>query len=197
MTWDDLTLKDFEELQNLYNTDKTRFANNAIQYLFNIKNADTTLPLAEYAKYLGEISFFQTQPPKANLKTEYTINGNLYKLNLDIQQFSVVQFQDFTAYNKQANPSMIDLLSVVLVPSGRLYNDGYDLEAVKDEISTMKVCDANAIVFFFAKWFQRYVAFLNACLLRKKKMMKKLPKQVQAQIQQMVNSLQQIVENMV
>ena len=64
MNWDDITLKDFEELQNLYKTDKTRFANNAIEYLFSIKNADTTLPLAEYAKYLGEISFFQTQSPK-------------------------------------------------------------------------------------------------------------------------------------
>lgn len=198
MDWKDITIKDYEELLNLYRTDKNRFANNAIEYLFKVKNADTTLTLGEYAKYLKELEFFHTQPPKAKLKLSYTIGDGKdgeteYTLKTDIQTFSAVQFQDFTTYNRMPNPSTIDLLSVVLVPKGHFYNDGYDLEEAKEQIGRLSVSDANAIVFFFAIWYQKFVRFLSDYLTREKTL-KKIPTETREKISQMLKAIAEITE---
>lgn len=193
MTWEDINLKDYEELQNLYKTDKQRFSNNAIEYLFKIKNADTTLSLVEYAHYLNELKFFQSQPPKAKLKTSYTLNGKEYNLCLNMAAFSAVQFQDFTTYQRQTNPSTIDLLSVVLIPRGHRYNEDYDIEEAKEDIGTISVSDANAIVFFFVKWLRRYVGILNDYLTRPKTL-KKIPTEIQAKMKELTTTLQKILQ---
>ena len=195
MDWNDIKLKDYENLLNAWKTDKTRFSNAAIEYLFNIKNPETTLPLTEYAHYLNELKFFQTTPPKAKLKTSYTLNGTVYDVKLNMAELSAVQFQDYTIYSRQTNPSTIDLLSVVLIPHGKFYNDGYDIEKAKEDIGEMSVSDANAIVFFFASWFRRYVTRLNACLIRPR-MMRKLPKATREALTNLTSQLREILSNM-
>ena len=192
MNWNDITLKDYEELTNAYKTDKTRFANAAIEYLYGIKNAENTLTLTEYAKYLNEIKFFQTQPPKAKLKTSYTLNGTQYDVKLNMQELTAVQFQDYTIYSRQLNPSTIDLLSVVMIPHGKHYNEDYNIEQAKTDIGNMNVSDAFAVVFFFADWLRKYVNFLSDYLTKQTKKIKNLPTKTQEQIQTLTATLQQI-----
>lgn len=191
MTWKDLTLLQYENLKSLADTDRSRFANNAIEYLFGVKQPEVTLPLYEYSKYLKELQFFSEPMPKAKLgNAEWTLNGTTYKADLVIANFSAVQFMDWRTYTSQPNKSIIDLLSVVLVPEGHKYNDGsYDLEKAKDDIGTMSAVDANALLFFFANYFRIFVTTSLDSLRKKMKRMKKLPKD---KVQEIVSKLEEM-----
>ena len=53
MDWKTLTVNQYEQLNDLYNLDRSRFTTNAIEVLFGVKKADVSVPLAEYNRLLG------------------------------------------------------------------------------------------------------------------------------------------------
>lgn len=175
MTWNDINLKQYKELRlKTYSIPQEQYTNVAIEVLLGIKDPEHTIPYTEYLQHVEELNFL-TKPPKKNkLKETYQLNGKKYKLDMEIQNFSVVQFQDFTTYTKQRPSSMIDMLSVVLVPEGAKYNDGsYDLEKAKEDIASMSVCDGEAIVNFFFLWYKRLLAAFRCSLDKYLRKMKK------------------------
>lgn len=164
--WNDLTLLQYEELRlKTYNIPQEQYTNVAIEVLLGIKDPETSIPYTEYLQHVEELNFLTKAPQKNKLQEKYTLNGKVYTLDMNLQDFSVVQFQDFTTYTKQRPSSMIDMLSVVLVPEGAKYNDGsYDLEKAKEDIGSMSVCDGEAIINFFFLWFKRLLAAFQCSL---------------------------------
>lgn len=165
MDWNDINLKQYEELRlKTYSIKQEEYTNVAIEVLLGIKDPETSIPYTEYLAHVEELNFL-TKPPKKNkLKDNYVLNGKKYILDMDIQNFSTVQFQDFTTYMKQRPTSMIDMLSVVLVPEGHKYNDGYSMDEAKEDIGSMSVCDGEAIVNFFFLWYKRLLAAFQCSL---------------------------------
>lgn len=186
MDWKDLTVNQYEQLAELHKIDRTRFASNAIEVMFGVKNADTTLPLVEYSRYLGELSFFSTPMPKGKLKEHHTLNGRAYDVSLVVAEFSSVQYQDIMNYSK-GDKRLTDMLSCVVIPHGHRYNDGYDLEQVKDDIGTMNVVDGSAIAAFFLTFWKAYMRTFRAYSLPR--LMSQLPKEKKEEVERLTKEL--------
>ena len=95
-----------------------------------------------------------------------------------------------TAWNyMKEGASLTDILSVVIVPEGRAYNDGYDMAKAKADIGSLPCTAGFAVVGFFGRWskasIRTFLRFLTKTLRKgetKKidpKLMEKLEKEVE------------------
>lgn len=152
-SWEQLTVAQFEELCEIQAAHPKNSAKYIVEYLYGIPNADN-IPLAEYSAYVAGLNKFVGEPVlKAKLtpNAAYTLNGREYRVDITPSAFTVAQYTDLTNHIKN-QASLIDILSVVVVPDGKEYNDGYDMQQAKDDIGTMQLTAAFAVVGFFARW---------------------------------------------
>lgn len=186
MDWKTLTVNQYEQLNDLYNLDRSRFTTNAIEVLFGVKKADVSVPLAEYNRLLGELAFFSTPMPKGKIKNTYTLNGREYVVDLNLVAFSAVQYQDLMQYAK-GDKRLSDMLSCVVVPKGHKYNDGYDLEQAKEDIGSMGVVDGTAITAFFFTYWKAFTRTFRDSLLPR--LLETVPKEKREAVEKKMSQL--------
>lgn len=83
-----------------------------------------------------------------------TLNGRKYNVTYDIHKMTVAQYIDFqTAWKiSNATEKLVPVLACFLVPDGKKYGEGYDIEDVKNDIeNNMPITMANSVCFFFMK----------------------------------------------
>jgi hypothetical protein len=84
-----------------------------------------------------------------------TINGKKYSMDRNLQDFTVAQYLDFqTFYSRRRKDGRVlgNILACFLIPKGKKYADGYDINEVVKEINGhLDIMTANEIVFFFLK----------------------------------------------
>lgn len=169
MNWNDITLKQFYEIQDILSVEDDYTAFNLIDYLYNVDCQ--SLPIKELKKY--DISFIKEPIPDVKLKKEYTLNGNVYKSNCDITKVTVAQFIDYQNYIKQPQLRLEDLLSVFFLPKGcKDYNKDYDITKVKEDLLELPITVANSIGFFFGRQFKIFFLLFRYSLIRQVKKMK-------------------------
>ena len=169
MNWNDITLKQFYEIQDILSVEDDYTAFNLIDYLYNVDCQ--SLPIKELKKY--DISFIKEPIPDVKLKKEYTLNGNVYKSNCDITKVTIAQFIDYQNYVKQPQLRLEDLLSVFFLPKGcKDYNKDYDITKVKEDLLELPITVANSIGFFFFGQFKILFLLFRYSLIRQVKKMK-------------------------
>lgn len=172
MNWKDINMQQFVELQEAigktyHNPEDKTFAIARILFRKDI----TQEPITTLQGYYNQMSeLIEKAVPDADVKKEYTLNGNKYTLHRDIEKMTTAQYIDFT---NSAN-RLIDTIACFIVPSGHKYNDGYDMAAVKNDIKTgMNAEEGNAILFFIVKQLknciERLVCYSAAEMLMMKK----------------------------
>lgn len=191
MEWKDITVKQYERLCEIYEGDRENFCDLAIEYLFGIKDAERTLSVTEYAKHINALSFFTKEIPSNPPKTEYVLNGVKYVANLNPASLTVAQVQDLTQMAKDGNP-LSDILSVILVPEGEVYNYGYDIEKAKADISTLPVCDAEGLSAFFLTYFKRFIKVFQSSLSRT--LLKEIPTETMERMQNWLDATAKALE---
>ena len=156
-SWEDLTLQQFVDLAGLQSKYKDQdLSKKVIEYLYGVD--PEKIPIVEYMAYVNGLNeFIAENIPEAKLSPNatYSINGTTYRLDLNPASFSTAQYIDFVNYSKENRT--IDILSVVLIPDGHTYNDGYDLEKAKADIAALPVTSAIGIVNFFVAWSKRSI----------------------------------------
>lgn len=169
MNWNDITLKQFYEIQDILSVEDDYTVFNLIDYLYNVDCQ--SLPIKELKKY--DISFIKEPIPDVKLKKEYTLNGNVYKSNCDITKVTVAQFIDYQNYVKQPQLRLEDLLSVFFMPKGcKDYNKDYDIIKVKEDLLKLPITVANSIGFFFGRQLKIFFLLFRFSLIRQVKKMK-------------------------
>ena len=190
--WGQLTVDQFEdicELQKMHPKDSAKYI---VEYLYGVEDADH-LPLHEYSCYVAGLRKFIGEPvPKSKLtpNAAYTLNGRTYRVDISPTAFTVAQYTDLTDYLKRS-ASLRDILSVVVVPDGKLYNEGYDMESAKADIGTMSLTDALAVIGFFARWSKASIQTFLRCLTKmmRKGKMGKVPPETMARLEKEVSTL--------
>lgn len=169
MNWNDITLKQFYEIQDILSVEDDYTVFNLIDYLYNVDCQN--LPIKELKKY--DISFIKEPIPDVKLKKEYTLNGNVYKSNCDITKVTVAQFIDYQNYVKQPQLRLEDLLSVFFLPKGcKDYNKDYDIIKVKEDLLELPITVANSIGFFLGGQFKIFFLLFRYSLLKQVKKLK-------------------------
>lgn len=187
MNWNDVCVDDYEELMQYNGQDC--FSDKAIEILFGVEDPQS-LQVSNYMKYLSELQFVGNHIPRTPLMEHYTLNGRKYNVDLNVAGLTMGQFTDFENYKKQQPMSLRDVLSVVMIPDGHSYNDGYDMQQVKNDIGTMSVVEASNVFSFFATWCFKYVGTLNYFLKhRMKKETRLMP--IMEKIQQLYQQMKE------
>lgn len=158
--WNDITLKDMMEIKEISTLQL------ATEDEKNLKVASVVckvpydelmhMPLEKVREYMDQTEFLFTKPKPKKAMNFYIVNGRRYKLLKNEMEMLTSQYIDFQAIYKdgfEKRPG--ELLSVMMVPEGHEYNDGYDKERVIDDMYDMKVEEALGIVDFFTQRLKR------------------------------------------
>lgn len=139
-SWDDISIAQFNALTLLGKDAKLEDVIKII-YDVDLKN----IPIKDIVKY--DTTFISKPIPRRPIKKYYILNGTKYNANFELPSISTAQFFDFRNYAEKND--YIGVLSCCLIPDGKEYNDGYDIEQTKTDIATMPITEAQTISFFF------------------------------------------------
>ena len=161
-TWKDITLRQFNKIQDLLQEIDEYTTLNLIDVLYDVDSAN--MPAMEVMnKYAHSLDFLTTTiPTNEKLKETYTINQREYNSNINLTQMTTAQFVDYQNYTKENPVDISKCLSVFIIPKGHTYNDGYDLKQVQDDIKDLDMVTINTLAFFFKKL---YILLLETTLL--------------------------------
>lgn len=105
---------------------------------------------------MATTAFLYTKPKPQKAKREYVLNGRTYCLLKDSGEMTTAQYIDYQSIIvEKFEEHIIDLMTIILVPKGHIYNDGYDNEQAMNDISTLSVTEALGIADFFITKYRR------------------------------------------
>lgn len=187
-TWKDITLRQFNKIQDLLQEIDEYTTLNIIDVLYDVDSAN--MPAMEVMnKYAHSLDFLMTTiPTNEKLKDVYIINQREYNSNINLTQMTTAQFVDYQNYAKENPVDISKCLSVFIIPKGHTYNDGYDLKQVQDDIKDLDMVTINTLAFFFKKLFVLLLEITLLCLTQDTKKMN-IPTEKKEEI---LNQLKQI-----
>ena len=168
----DFTIKEFEQYQELLETDGT---DAEILELFGVDI--NKISASEYKDSMLKIN---SMGLNTRLKKHYTIKGVRYKASLNIMKLNAAQFIDFQAYMKDFKIEQV--LSIFMIPQTKTwygwkdgkYNTGYNpknvINAMYDEF---KMSDAKVLSDFFLSQSTSLLKIMKDYLTKKMYLMKK------------------------
>lgn len=117
------------------------------------------LPIVDYRTLADKAGFLFYQPSPAKIRGEYTCGQFKLRLDKKAEKLTTAQYIDFKEFAKAGVTDICEYLSVILIPQGKTYNEGYDREDVRDAIrGTLPTPDALGIRDFFVMRLGRLIA---------------------------------------
>lgn len=139
------------------------------------------LPLAEYGQMAAKTAFLRAYPDAVTAPARVILGDRVDIPTKDFTKISTAQYVDFQTFVKGGAQAFPQLLGVLLVPEGaKGYNDGYDVAAVVEDIKTLPVTVAVALVGFF---FDSLRQSIEASLTSLTALLKKVPRRKKAELQ--------------
>lgn len=118
------------------------------------------LPIGEY-RHLAEKARFLELPYEGQILTAktYTLEGWQLQPVEDYRKITTAQYIDFQTFIKDADNKIVEILSVMLVPKGKKYNQDYDIVELQNVLRrSLSVADALSLCAFFFAQFAHSIA---------------------------------------
>ena len=187
MKWNDVTVSQFLELQELIKIEDETDRLLAIIELFFGENA-VDLPIYEFNKKIKELDFLKTEVPKNHIVNTATVNGRKYKVDALVGHISTAQYVDFTNYMKEdPEKNITKCLSVFFIPEGHKYNDSYDMLQVIDDMGSLPIDIAMSESFFFSRQYKKFIKIFQSSSIKQIKKTN-LPKEVKKNLIKVVDN---------
>lgn len=175
MNWTNLSLRQYNNIKEIFlNPDFSD--EDRIILLINICFGVDALKLktTELNKYIEQMKFLNTTPPKMKIRSTYKLGQNTYILKKDLKDFKVCQWIDFQNFLKNGSDTdnFPNLLSVFFLPEGQTeYGENYDIEQVRQDINNhLSIADANSIASFFLRY--QKILLIVSLISTKRKILK-------------------------
>lgn len=113
------------------------------------------LPIMEYKSLASKTKFLEKEyEGKLQVAKSYGLNGMGLIPVKDFNKITTAQYVDYQTFSKEGDMYLVQTLSTLLVPKGKKYNDGYDMDAVQQAIrDNLSVADVVSLyAFFLTKW---------------------------------------------
>lgn len=164
MNWNEITFEQYLAINEINEREDDLF-NKILDTIAVLKDIDVNeITINNYKDYTQEITFLNTDIPIVPLKDEY----GEYTLHKDLSSMSMKQYIDFNNYAKTND--YVGVLSVFLYPKGKQYNEGYDIDKVRQYILTMSCVDVLSIYTFFLMQCNVYMECSRIYLKQQQKM---------------------------
>ena len=154
MNWNDISIKQYNDIKNLYLDTELSDEDRLILQINILFGVDALkLKTSELHKYVNEMKFLATKPPKMKIKKEYQLGNNTYTLKKELKDVTVAQWIDWQNFLKDGSDTdnYANLLSIFFFPKGETeYGDNYDIEQVRSDINNhLSIAEAMSISSFF------------------------------------------------
>lgn len=126
------------------------------------------LPIAEYTA-LARKADFLARPLERIPRAARTYKAGDFTLRAqtDLRKITAAQYIDFKTFAPEGDARLVELLSVILIPEGCEYNDGYDIAEVQDAIrGHLSVEQAVSLAAFFLTRFAELIRSTRTSLSR-------------------------------
>lgn len=194
--YEDMRLHHLLEIQALKDLD----ASDAVKELMIVSilsgiDPDTlkAMPAPEYDALRRQAAFLQEAPPDdIRIFETVEINGTVYTICKGMEQVSTGQYIDWLTYT-QGSKQLTDLYSVMCIPEGHKYGDGYSLDKVKADMADLPLAVTRYISAFWMTslmLFSQQSAGLLKKEIRKLRKMKEVPKEKVAEMETMAQEIQ-------
>lgn len=111
-----------------------------------------TMPLDDYFAIRAKGAFLLLQPVARDIRQRYDCGGWALVPVRRLQELSTAQFIDFQEWARQEGRHTAETLACFLVPEGRQYGEGYDVEdvinAIRDHLPVADAVSLDAFFFF-------------------------------------------------
>jgi len=117
------------------------------------------LPIQEYKELVVKSGFLDPEGINYHpIAKKYLVGKYELVPVTDFRKLETAQFIDFQTYAPDLDKYLIEFLSVILVPKGHRYNEGYDIMEVQQAIrEEMSVSDGISLSAFFLTWCRKFV----------------------------------------
>lgn len=162
-SFDKLTLGLYQEIQAVSKDETLEDIDRQSQILSILTGVEQEeilhLPIMEYKSLVVKAGFLDpgniTYHPVAK---KYLVGGFELIPVKDFRKIETCQYIDFQTYAPDLDNHLVEFLSVILVPKGHRYNEGYDIIEVQKAIrEEMSVSDGVSIAGFFLTWCRRSI----------------------------------------
>lgn len=122
------------------------------------------LPIMDYKDLVLRSAFLAPENITYHpIAKRYLVGGYELIPVKDFRKIETCQYIDFQTYAPNLDKYLVEFLSVILIPKGHRYNEGYDILEVQKAIrEEMSVADGVSIAGFFLTWCKKSIqASLN------------------------------------
>ena len=109
------------------------------------------LPIMQYKELAGKTKFLENgYDGKLQVAKSYGLGGMELIPVKDFAKITTAQYVDFQNLSKEGDKYLVETLSTLLIPKGKKYMDGYEIEDVRQAIrENLSVADVLSLSAFF------------------------------------------------
>ena len=158
-----LTLGQYMEIQEISRNESLEDIDKQVQILSILTGVAEDellhLPIQEYKELVVKSGFLNPDNINYHPIAKKYILGKFELIPCrDFRKIETCQYIDFQTYAPDLDKCLVEFLSVILVPKGHRYNEGYDILEVQKAIrEEMSVSDGVSVAAFFLTWCRKSI----------------------------------------
>ncbi len=158
-----LTLGKYMEIQEVSRNDSLEDIDKQVQILSILTGVAEEeilhLPIQDYKELVVKSGFLDPENINYHPVAKKYILGKFELIPCrDFRKIETCQYIDFQTYAPDLDKYLVEFLSVILVPKGHRYNEGYDILEVQQAIrEEMSVSDGVSLAGFFLTWCRKSI----------------------------------------
>ena len=182
-SWDDATLKMFQEIEKYYSDKDKNFDVREVLDIFTDHTRDEIdqLPINFTDKLLNELSFLKEQPKYGDASASIEIDGEKYSINV-MEKLKTGEFVAIDTILKSDPHDYISILAVLCRKNGEIYDSKFEAELFEERqklFAKQPIMKIMPLISFF----------LSLCILRK------THSQLYSEVEEGLNLIQQNIDN--
>ena len=132
-SWDELTLKQFQEIEKYYSDKDKKFDVREVLYIFTDHTRDEIdqLPINFTDKLLNELSFLKEQPKYGDASASIEIDGEKYSINV-MEKLKTGEYVAIDTILKSDPHDYISILAVLCRKNGEIYDSKFEAELFEE-----------------------------------------------------------------
>ena len=184
-----LPLGTFLELDEVFRLDAEEIDKQVkiVAILANLTEDEVlALPLDNYASMAAQTAFLSEECPPVTAPARVIVGELVLVPVKDFTKLTTAQYVDFQTFSKGGTAKLPELLSVLLVPEGKKYNEGYDIADVVKAVRSLSLPVALGLSAFF---FDSLRKSIEASLTSLEETTKRIPKEKRRELLKTVERL--------
>ena len=161
--FDTLSLGKYQEIQEVSRNESLEDIDKQVQILSILTGEAEEeilhLPITDYKALVAKSAFLDPHNITYHPVAKKYIVGKFDLIPVkDFRKIETAQYIDFQTYAPDLDRYLVEFLSVILVPKGHRYNEGYDILEVQQALrQEMSVSDGVSVAAFFLTWCRKSI----------------------------------------